>query len=285
MKILKLFALVGALLIASAMSAQRCHYTQQDSITICRILDSGERDVLAIACQFLDVPYVAHTLELYPDDERLVLNTAELDCTTFVDVVIALALCNQRGEKLFSDFVHQLHQQRYWGGVCNGYPSRIHYFSDWIDDNTRLGYVKEVQSPNPPFTSVQTLKVDFMTKHPDLYIALKRHPEYLPTIGRQEQSLTGRKYRFIPTSQVRNTKAMREAVHDGDILAITSETPGLDIAHLGFAVWHDDGLYLLDASSVHKKVLEEPVTLRYYLEHRKRVSGIRVVRIQSTITK
>lgn len=285
MKLLRIICCIGALLTAGPITSQRCHYTRQDSLTVCRILESGEKDVLNIARQFLNVPYVAHTLELYPDDERLVLNTSELDCTTFVDVVVALAICNRRGEKRFSDFVLQLHQQRYWGGYCNGYPSRIHYFSDWIDDNTRLGYVQELQSPNPPFTDVQTLHVDFMTKHRKSYVSLERHPEYLETIAEQEKSLTGRQYRYIPTSRIRNTHTMREAVHDGDILAITSTTPGLDIAHLGFAVWREDGLYMLDASSIHKKVLEEPVTLRYYLEHRKRVTGIRVVRIQSTLTK
>ncbi|MCR5679947.1 MAG: DUF1460 domain-containing protein, partial [Prevotella sp.] len=52
-----------------------------------------------------------------------------------------------------------------------------------------------------------------------------------------------------------------------------------DIAHLGLAVWHPDGLYLLDASSRHKKVLEEPITMRRYLEGRAKVTGFRVVRV------
>lgn len=276
-----LFLVAVVVLPCFTIYAQRCHYTKADSTLVCKLLAIGEKDVLTYARHFLGKPYVAHTLELYPDDERLVLNTAELDCTTFVDVVVALTICSLRGETTFAAYVRQLHNQRYWGGVCNGYPSRIHYFSDWIKDNTHLGFVTEIQQPNPPFTAVQTLKVDYMTKHPDAYISLTKHPEYLPTIAKQEKSLTGRQYRFIPTAQVNNTKAMRQAVHDGDILAITSTTPGLDIAHLGFAVWHEDGLYLLDASSIHKKVLEEPIPLRTYLERRKNVTGIRVVRINS----
>lgn len=277
---------VGASSGLDSVPHHRCHYTAEDSIRVEELLSlslpadsSIGQTVLFFARQFLDLPYVAHTLELYPDDERLVLNTQELDCTTYVDVVVALTLCAQRGEKSFEQFVHQLHQQRYWNGECDGYPSRIHYFSDWIRDNSRLGYVCEVQQPNPPFTALQTVRVSYMTAHPDSYIALQRHPEWLPLIGRQERDLTGRKYRYIPTAQLRDTPALRQTVRDGDIIGITSITPGLDIAHLGIAVWHDDGLHMIDASSKHKKVVEETVTMYQYLQHRTNADGIRIVRL------
>ena len=44
------------------------------------------------------------------------------------------------------------------------------------------------------------------------------------------------KARYIPNSALRrSTKALRQAVQDGDIIAITCNKKGLDIAHLGFA--------------------------------------------------
>jgi hypothetical protein len=282
-KLLRVAVILAALLFvpSSKTSAQlRCHYTAADSITVERLLQSGHTDLLYYARQFLGLPYVAHTLELYPDDERLVLNTRELDCTTYVDVVVALTLCARRGETQFSQYVRQLHNQRYWDGRCDGYTSRIHYFSDWIRDNTRLGFASEVQGPRPPFTAVQTVKVGYMTKHPDQYVSLTRHPEMLPTIAKQEKDLSGRKFRYIPTAQVKNTKAMRQAVHDGDIICIVTTADGLDIAHLGIAVWHSDDLYMIDASSKHKKVLEESISLREYLLNRKNAVGIRVVRVK-----
>lgn len=277
-RLVSLLVAVVACLTATAQMP-RCHYKAQDSILIEKLLATGKTDVLHYARQFLGKPYVAHTLELYPDDERLVLNTSELDCTTYVDVVAALALCARRGETSFVQFVRQLHQQRYWDGRCVDYTSRIHYFSDWIRDNSRLGYASEVQQPNPPFTAVQTVKVDYMTRHPQSYVALSRHPELLPTIKKQEQDLTGRKFRYIPTDQVVDSKAMREAVHDGDIICIVTSADGLDIAHLGIAVWHADGLHMIDASSLHKKVVEEDMTMRQYLERRKNALGIRIVRL------
>ncbi|MCR4602348.1 MAG: DUF1460 domain-containing protein [Prevotella sp.] len=259
---------------------ERCHYTSQDSVLVEQLLADGRTDVLFYARQFLGKPYVAHTLECYPDDERLVLNTAELDCTTYVDVVAALTLCARRGEKSFRNFVHQLHQQRYWDGKCNDYTSRIHYFSDWIRDNTRMGFASEIQQPNPPFTAVQTVKVSYMTQHPQSYVSLKRHPEYLPEIARQEKDLSGQKFRYIPTSEVKNTALLRQTVKDGDIIGIVTAAEGLDIAHLGIAVWHDDGLHMIDASSIKKKVVEETITMRQYLTRRKNALGIRIVRLK-----
>ena len=175
---------------------------------------------LFFARQFLDVPYVAHTLEVN-DEERLVINTDELDCTTLVETVTALTLCAYRKSFTFLAYQQALQAMRYRNGVIDRYPSRIHYFTDWIAENTKAGIVTEIQQPNPPFTQIQTVKVNYMSQHPQSYKALKAHPEYVAEIAQMEQRLTGKKFRFIPKSEVKDTPAMREAVHDGDIIAIT----------------------------------------------------------------
>ena len=233
---------------------------------------------LFFARQFLDVPYVAHTLEVN-DEEQLVINVSELDCTTLVETVTALTLCAYRKAYTFQDYQNALQAMRYRNGVIDRYPSRIHYFTDWIVENTKAGIVTEIQQPNPPFTQIQTVKVNYMSQHPQSYKALKAHPEYVAEIAQMEQRLTGQKFRFIPKSGVKDTPAMREAVHDGDIIAITCSKPGLDIAHLGFAVWRNDGLHLLNASQLHKKVVEEPMTLYQYLQKHPSHTGIRIIRI------
>ena len=169
---------------------------------------------------------------------------------------------------------------RYRQGIIDGYPSRLHYFSDWIDDKTSMQLVSEVQQTTAPFTAVQTLNINYMSRHPQAYDALKAHPEFITTIAQQEKQLTGRQYRFIPKREVKNMQAMRQAVHDGDIIAITCSKPGLDIAHLGFAVWRADGLHLLNASSIHKMVVEEPMTLGQYLKKHASHTGIRVIKVK-----
>ena len=254
-------------------------FTREDSLTVVRLLSEAPgADPLWLARQLKGRPYVAHTLEVN-DREQLVVNTRQLDCTTLVETVAALAICIKEKKRDFCSFCQVLRLLRYRDGKIVGYPSRLHYFSDWIEDNVRLGLVREVKQATSPFTAVQTVKVDYMSQHPNAYKALKAHPELVKTIAQQEKRLTGRRYRYIPKSKVVDTKEMRETVHDGDIIAITCSKPGLDIAHLGFAVWRQDGLHLLNASQLHKKVVEEPMTLGQYLAKHPSFTGIRVVRL------
>jgi len=262
--------------------AQKCHYTREDSTLVVHLLAEGPKDALWYARQLMDRPYVAHTLEVLPD-EQLIVNLRELDCTTLVENVTALVLCSQQGQTTFGHFTAMLRQLRYRGGVMDGYTSRLHYFSDWIEDNSAMGLVNERQSDKVPFTAVQTLRLNFMSTHPQAYKALREHPEYIPVIAQQEATLTGRTYRYIPKSQVKNTTQLRQAIHDGDIIAITTSKAGLDIAHLGFAVWRKDGLHLLNASQIHKRVIEEPMTLGQYLAKHPSHTGIRVIQMRNYI--
>jgi hypothetical protein len=261
--------------------AAQTTYQQADSIKICQLLSQANRETstLWFARQFLNVPYVAHTLEVN-DDERLVVNTRQLDCTTLVETVATLKLCAQQGKRSFADYQQILQTLRYRQGRMAGYPSRLHYFTDWIRDKVDMQLVTDIQQPNPPFTAVQTVNVDYMSTHPTAYKALKANAALIPEIQSQEQSLTGMKVRYIPKNMIRNNKLLRSVVKDGDILAITCNKKGLDIAHLGFAVWRKDGLHLLNASMIHKKVVEEPMTLYQYLQKHKTHTGIRVVRIK-----
>jgi len=277
--------IIGMLLCVASKAEYIVPYDQPtDSETIVKWLDEArhqERSInfqLFFARKFLGRPYVAYTLEVL-DEERLVVNTRQLDCTTLVENVTALSLCAYRNLYTYRDYLNALVAMRYRNGVINRYTSRIHYFTDWILENTKAGIVTEIQSPNPPFTAVQTVKVSYMSEHPQNYKALRTHPEYVTEISQMEQQLNGLQFRFIPKTDVKNTREMREAVHDGDIIAITCNKPGLDIAHLGFAVWKQDGLHLLNASQLHKKVVEEPMTLFEYLQKHPSHTGIRIIRI------
>ena len=263
-------------------------YQPKDSVRIeqllrqARHMTNGGNKVLWFARQFIGKPYVAHTLE-QGDPERLVINLDQLDCTTYVDVVTALTLASSHGKTSFGAFCYYLRHQRYANGVLRAYPSRNHYFTSWILNGERQGFVHEVSAQDfkhkSPFTATQTLKINFMSKHPQYYDALKRHPEYIKTIRTTEQQLTGLKFSYIPKSSIGGTRKALSCIHNGDILCLTTSKEGLDIAHLGFAVWQSGRLHLLNASSIYHKVLIDSQSLYRYQQRQSTQTGVRVVRI------
>ncbi|WP_308270932.1 N-acetylmuramoyl-L-alanine amidase-like domain-containing protein [Prevotella sp.] len=234
--------------------------------------------IIALAREFKGVPYVAKTLE-NDSIENLVVNTRQLDCTTYVENVLALYLCIKKQKLSFTDYCSYLRQIRYVGGKVS-YPTRQHYFTEWIDENTKDGFVEELQSPNPPFTATQHLRINFMSKHTSLYPMLKNNPELVKPIAQMESRLSGNTYRFIPKASIANTKLFRSTIHNGDIIAITTSKAGLDTSHIGIAIWHKDGLHMLNASQIHKKVVEEPMTLYQYMQKHPSQTGIRIVRVK-----
>ena len=281
----RLFIYIIGIMLVQGVAAQTT-YQASDSVKICQLLRQANREtsVLWLARQFLNIPYVAHTLEVN-EDERLVVNTRQLDCTTFIETVTALKLCAQQGKRSFADYLGVLRQLRYRQGRMAGYPSRLHYFTDWIRDKSEMQLVTDIQQPNPPFSAVQTVNVNYMSTHPTAYKALKANPALVPEIRASEVSLNGMKVSYIPKRSLRNNALLRKVIKDGDILAITCNKKGLDIAHLGFAVWRNDGLHLLNASMLHKKVVVESMTLYQYMQKHKTFTGIRVLRINSLNSK
>ncbi len=269
---------------SSAVNLNKVQYTKGDSSKVVSLIRDARRQprntntVIYLARRLRSLPYVAKTLEKNKY-ERLVVNLRQLDCTTYVENVLAMYLCVKYGKLNFSDFCNYLREIRYDNGNVS-YTSRLHYFSQWIDENTGMGFVKEVQSPNPPFTAVHTINIGYMSAHPDKYPMINRRPELIKRIKKMEDKINGRTYRYIPKTSIANTTLMRRTVHDGDIIAITTRKAGLDISHIGFAVWHKDGLHLLNASMLRKRVVEEPKTLRSYMSNQRTQTGIRVIRVK-----
>lgn len=270
-------------IISVHLNAAVC-YTKADSIKVMKLLEQGKKlskdknIILFYARQLIGVPYVAQTLEVNKQ-EQLIVNLRQLDCTTYVENVLALTLCTEN-KKLptFADFCYYLRMLRYEGGKVD-YPTRLHYFTAWISDNTKLGLVHEIQANSAPFTKVQTLYVDYMSQHIDNYPMLKAHPEWIQAISKMEQQLTGKKFHYIPKAQIADNSLYRKTIKDGDIIAIITSKKGLDTSHIGIAVWHKDGLHMLNASQIRHKVIEEQMLLRTYMSKHPMQIGIRIVRI------
>ena len=227
--------------------------------------------------KFIGVPYVGGTLDR-AEEEKLVINTSELDCTTFVEIVTALTRCmSGNGKRDFSDFCRQLQHVRYINGEI-AYEKRQHYFTVWISDNAEEGIVTDIQN-NPPFTKVQHVSVNWMTTHQQSYKMLKNNAKRLQGIKALEEQISGKSYRYIPKEQIMDSRLFRNTIHNGDILIMITNKKGLDTTHIGIASWHQDGLHMLNASSIHKKVIDEPMLLRTYMMKHPSQIGIRVCRV------
>jgi len=230
---------------------------------------------LHFAKKMLGVPYVAGTLD-GNEEEQLVVHVDQLDCTTFVETVLALCIADKRGERSFDGFKKALIDVRYRNGILDGYASRLHYFSDWIRNNEQMGFVKECTSETACSQSKE-LWLDFMTTHVDSYLPMKKDPALVEVMAAQEKNWQGTVVSYIPKEKL-NLSPEELKIKDGDILAMVTNIKGLDIVHVGFAFWKDNQLHLLHASSVAKKVIEDPQTQYESSKKTKAHIGVRAIR-------
>lgn len=230
--------------------------------------------IIKIGESFLGTDYLAHALE-EDGDEQLVINLSGLDCTTLVENSLALARCVKQDSTSFQHYLDELQFIRYRDGIVDGYPSRLHYFSDWITDNVS----KKVVSDETKELGGVPIKfnLNFMSTHPDSYKQLKEDPDLIPIIRKQEEEISLREYYYVPKNDF---KSKEKFINIGDILAITTTVEGLDIGHIGIAIKMKDGrIHLLHAPNVNTKVqiTEEP--LADYLMKYKRHSGVIVLKV------
>ncbi len=287
-----IIAVVMMLFMTSASHALT--YQKTDSLRVVELLKKGRQQpdtenlVMYYATQLKGLPYVGKTLEVNPKEE-LAVNLRELDCTTLVENVVALTLTTRQGSTSFADFCQNLTKLRYRNGQLDGYASRNHYFSEWIESNGKQGFTTEITGNENdsrgayyPFVEAQTLDITYMSKHSDSYPMLKGDAQALQLIKANEQRLCGRTVRYIPRRLLGRSRQELTCVRDGDILAIVTKKAGLDVSHLGFAVWGRDGkLHLLNASQIHKKVVLEPMTLEEYMKKHPTQLGVRVIRVKN----
>ncbi len=239
-----------------------------------KITEVSGRLAVAIGEFFLGRPYKAGLLET-KGTERVVINLQEFDCVTFVETVVALTWCVKSGQRSFEGFRRLLRKIRYRKGRLKGYPSRLHYFSDWIHDNCQKGLIRDVTPEIGGRPWKKTLH--FMTTHPDLYPPL-REAASLRRMKAIEREISGRSKSFIPKKVLR---PLEPRIQEGDLVAITTNAEGLDIQHVGFAARVNNRVHLLNASSAEGTVVLSGQPLHHYLMQGETRSGIMVARIAS----
>lgn len=227
--------------------------------------------IQVLARELLGTPYVEHLLD-QSDEEMLVVNLVGFDCVLFNEAVFSLARAVRMEQYDFDSFVANIEDVRYRDGQLRDYCSRLHYFSDWLWDNDRRGNVRLVTDELRAARAFDK-RINFMTQHRNAYRILA-DDEQFACIADVERGMEGRRFTFVP--QERLTEVY-DQLQTGDMIAITTNIGGLDIAHTGFVYKSEDGRTgFIHASTTGQVRLERD--LATYVQGIRRQNGIMVGR-------
>lgn len=267
---------------ASYPGEVRWHNEASDTTKINSILidayNHGDKSpnelMIYIGAKFEGTPYAPGTLEGSP--EMLTVNIDEMDCTTFVETVAAMVLTVKERRNSWQDFLYNLEQIRYRQGRADGYASRLNYISDWIVDNTHRGNMRDI-TDRLPGVKYQVKTLDYMSHHRDAYPAMK-DDEIYEKIKSCEVGYRSHRFPYIRSSALMSKKSP-SWIKEGDVIAFTTKTEGLDISHIGIVILKDGVPHLLHASSKQGKVIIDPMPLSEYLRKNNNLTGARFIRI------
>jgi hypothetical protein len=231
--------------------------------------------IVRFAQSFQGTPYVANTLEAN-EVEALVCRFDALDCTTLVDVSLAMAIAKQKGMN-YNQFLDRMINLRYPGGVIDGYPSRLHYFVSWKNEHQKNGLIKDITEQLGG--GAYQKKIYFMSAHATLYKGINS-PAVLEKIKTNEALINQGSYYYLPKEKV---PAIESKLQDGDIIGITSTIEGLDCNHQGIIKKINNRAYLVHASTSFHKVITSTEPLSKYLNSVKKHTGIIVMRLPTTL--
>ena len=269
--------LLACLLLSFSLSAQICYENEPFILETLMQANEEQWNTLStgdlrikVASLFIGTPYEGGTLEAQ-ENEMLIVNLKEQDCTTFLEYVMAFTTCIEKGQLKVSDFYETLIQYRYRSGKIDGYLSRLHYFSEWIIDNQSKGLIKDITKD---IGGLERNKViDFMSDHIGNYECI-RSKEDVVALQRIELALNKHEFFYIPQEELVNKEAL---IPHGAMVVITTSIKGLDVVHVGFAFREGNKVKLLHASSDFKKVLKAERYLSDYVLSNKNQDGVMII--------
>ncbi len=185
----------------------------------------NEKNIDKLSHKFLDVEYVANTLEnkdINTSKENLVINFEALDCFTFIDTLEAL-----KRSKGFKEFKNNLISTRYIDSVVS-YQNRNHFFSNWVVYND----IEDITCNLGPCKKVSKV--------------LNKDQIYLKEIEPIQRDIYYIEPKDIDTKKLKN----------GDYIGIYSDKDDLDVTHTGIIIKKDEKVFIRHASSLLKKVID-----------------------------
>ncbi len=211
--------------------------------------------------------------------EELVVELRSFECVSFVESTLAMARCVWKNENIATGeacFVRELEQQRYRHGIRQDYNSRLHYFSEWLTDNSARGLL-DMKINRALGAETLPFRFNFMSTHPQYYPPLS-NTRILHGIQATENRISATPMAIISD----NTLAKGDPqFQDGDVVAIVGNKKGLLISHTGFVHVDEKGkMHILHASSYQKRVLLTTAGVANYIRRRSERRGVIAARPQ-----
>lgn len=205
--------------------------------------------------------------------EVLFVNLEIFDCQSFIENTLALTYTKRLTMPTYDAFREQIKKLRYRNSVVS-YGARLHYFSDWIYTHQKQGLLRDVSKEIGG--ELYEKQVHYMSSKRDTFYGNMADPATFTAVRQVEKDLSAREKYYIAKDKL---AASESQIKDGDIIAITNATDGMDIAHVGVAYWQGTQLHLLHASSDLGAVVVTNEPLSTYLATHRKHTGIMVARL------
>ncbi|MFB2920581.1 MULTISPECIES: N-acetylmuramoyl-L-alanine amidase-like domain-containing protein [Aerosakkonema] len=242
-------------------------YAQQQ-----KLYDRPMGEILqAIGNQFLGAPYKANLLDR-SNIETLVVTLDKFDCVLFVETVLAIARGVAVKDYTYQSFTDNLINLRYRDGELHGYCSRLHYFSEWISDNQKRDNVTEIASRMGGIRLNK--KLNYISSNRANYAPMAVDDLNYQCFVQAENKLADLSMNYIPISSIRRVYPQ---LQPGDIVAVATSIPGLDVTHTGLAYRNANGTMGIIHASPNGTVRISR-DLQYYVGNIKNAIGIMVAR-------
>ncbi len=227
-----------------------------------RKIPIGERTA-RVAREMAGTPYVNYTLEVDDKIESPVVNFGGMDCWTYYENALAISrmIAFKPGPYKPQDMLHMVELERYRDGKCTGnYLSRMHHLEEVFHDNQRRGYALNITSRIPGAVRIQR-EIKEMTVQWKSYRYLKSTPALIEPMGRIEAQVSKLPVYHIPKDKVRTAE---NYLANGDICAITTDSPGGYTSHVGLIIRLKGRAYFTHATSDRSKgrmtIIDRPIT-------------------------
>jgi len=224
--------------------------------------------------RFVGRPYGGDATGLKP--WQTLVATNKLNCVTIIELFWGLACVNHEmyskklkytDGQIFDRFLFYLREFRYYEGANCEYADRTHYFTDALRHLEMKGKMFNVACAN----GISCKKnISYISSNYKKFSDIKNWPR----IKSIEKDMSAAQTMFYPLEDICN---YNELAKTGDIVALATNVPGLDVSHCGIVTERDGIVYFSHASSVKKKVVFEE-NLEHYLRKRDSITGIYVFR-------